>query len=243
MATFKNNGTGGGDRKTFLNFSNGKVVQEWKDKPKDEWVPQGYELKTRIISKGVNQGKERYYVEYDGVSGEILDIALEKTDNGNRIVFTIVDDGQTYIIQTDMDSAYGESVLMCMNNIDLTKDITFQPWLMNSEEWLKLTGKSIKGTKSGLTIRQGGEKVAKFYTKEVPNGLPPMVQKTVKGETKWNSDDRDNFLYDEFLKFVDKAKTVLAGKPTSVTAPKQVLDTVAAEEAPDLGISPDDLPF
>ena len=237
MATFKNDGTGGEDRRTYLNFSNGKVVQEWKDQPKEEWVPQGYELKTRTISKGVNQGKERYYVEFDGVSGEVLDIALEKTDNGNRIVVTLVDDGKTYILQTDMDSAYGESLLMVMNNIDLTKEITFQPWLMNADEWFKLTGKSIKGTKSGLTIKQDGVKVSKYYTKEEPNGLPAMVQKTVKGETKWNSDDRDNFLYDEFLKFVDKAKSTLDGKSSKTATPDLALAGDDGE------INEKDLPF
>lgn len=245
MAAYKNNGTGGNsDRKVYLNISNGKVIQEWKEKPKDEWVPEGYELKSRIISKGVNQGKERFFIEYDGISGELLDVNLEKTDTGNRMVFTIVDDGQTYILQLDMDNAYGEAFLLRMNNLNVTNPINFKPWSMDAGEWFNLTGKTIKGTKSGLTIYQGEAKINSFYTKEEPNGLPDLVQKTIKGEVKWNSDDRDNFLYEEFLKFVDKSKSALSGKPIVAAAKKEVLAVVAAGiEDAEILIDEDDLPF
>ena len=239
MAAYKSSGTNG-DKKIYLNVSNGKVIQEWKEKPKDEWVPQGYELKSRTITKGVNIGKERFFVEYDGVEGELLSVDLEKTDTGNRMVFTLVDDGQTYILQLDMDNAYGESFLMRMNNLDVTQPINFIPWTMTAQEWFDLTKKTVKSGKSGLTLRQGGTKVESYYTKDTPNGLPDLVQKTVKGETKWDSDDRDNFLYEEFIKFVDKSKALLTGVAPS---PKKSEPVPAGVEDVDLGISDDDLPF
>lgn len=240
MAAYKSGGTNSADRKTYLNISNGKVIQEWKEKPKEEWVPQGYELQSRTITKGVNQGKERFYVEFDGLEGELLDINLEKTDTGNRMVFLVVDEGQTYILQMDMDNAYGEAFLMRMNNLDVTKRVNFKPWQMNAQEWFELTGKTIKGTKSGLTIYQDGEKVGVYYTKEEPNGLPDLVQKKVKGEIKWDSDDRDNFLYEEFLKFVEKSKSALSGKP----APKKEVALAAAGiDDEEIVIDEDDLPF
>ena len=180
-------------------------------------------------------------MQFDGLEGDLLDINLEKTETGNRMVFVTADEGQTFILQLDMDNAYGEAFLMRMNNLDVTKPINFKPWSMDSGEWFNLTGKTIKGTKSGLTIYQGGEKVPVYYTKEEPNGLPDLVQKTIKGEVKWNSDDRDNFLYEEFLKFVEKSKSALSGKPA--TSKKEVALAAAGIDDEEIVIDEDDLPF
>lgn len=200
----------GGTRKTFLNISNGKVIQEWKEKPKDEWVPQGKELLSKTISKGVNEGKLRYYVEYDYVSGHITGIELDRSDIGDRIKLTLNDAGDEFILSISTDSAYGESFMNQMNNIDLGVELTLQPWSMTPDQWFDLTGKTVKSNKVGLTLKQVGAKLEKYYTKENPNGMPQLVQKTVKGKVEWDSTDRDNFLYEELLKFIEKANASAA---------------------------------
>ena len=200
----------GGSRKTFLNISNGKVIQEWKETPKPEWVPQGKELLSKTISKGVNEGKLRYYVEYDFVSGHITGIELDRSDIGDRIKLTLNDAGDEFILSISTDSAYGESFMNQMNNIDLGAEVTLQPWSMTPDQWFDLTGKTVKSNKVGLTLKQFGAKLEKYYTKENPNGMPQLVQKTVKGKVEWDSTDRDNFLYEELLKFIEKANASAA---------------------------------
>ena len=200
----------GGSRKTFLNISNGKVIQEWKEAPKPEWVPVGKELLSKTISKGVNEGKLRYYVEYDFVSGHITGIELDRSDIGDRIKLTLNDAGDEFILSISTDSAYGESFMNQMNNIDLGAEVTLQPWSMTPDQWFDLTGKTVKSNKVGLTLKQGGAKLEKYYTKENPNGMPQLVQKTVKGKVEWDSTDRDNFLYEELLKFIEKANASAA---------------------------------
>ena len=226
----------GGSRKTFLNISNGKVIQEWKDKPRDEWVPQDRELLSKTITKGVNEGKLRYYVEYDYVSGHITGIELDRSDLGDRIKLTLSDKGDEFILSISTDSAYGESFMQMMNNIDVGAEITVTPWSMTPDQWFDLTGKTVKSNKVGLTIKQLGAKLDKFYTKDNPNGMPQLVQKTVKGKVEWDSTDRDNFLYEELLRFIEKAN---ASVSTSVK--NSVL--AGFEDDTDDDGTDDDLPF
>ena len=139
-----------------------------------------------------------------------------------------------------MFGSYGESFLLRMENIDLSKPLTFVPWLMTPEDWYKLTGKSTKNNKSGLTLKQDGEKINPYYDKENPNGMPEFKKKTVKGEVKWDTDDRDDFLFNKFVAFCDKAKNIVVAKPArTVNAPTEAL----VSAADDFDLDDDDLPF
>ena len=149
-------------------------------------------------------------MEYDFVSGHITGIELDRSDIGDRIKLTLNDAGDEFILSISTDSAYGESFMNQMNNIDLGAEVTLQLWSMIPDQWFDLTGKTVKSNKVGLTLKQGGAKLEKYYTKENPNGMPQLVQKTVKGKVEWDSTDRDNFLYEELLKFIEKANASAA---------------------------------
>ena len=48
-------------------------------------------------------------------------------------------------------------------------------------------------TITGVTLYQDGNKIAPYYTKEDPNGLPQMKKIKVKGKEQW--DDSDMMAY------------------------------------------------
>jgi hypothetical protein len=71
-------------------------------------------------------------------------------------------------------------------NIDFSKHVKISP---NSKEE---NGK----TRNNFFIMQGGHALKQYFTKENPNGLPPMVPVTVKGKTVYDNTEQ--------LKFIEK---------------------------------------
>jgi hypothetical protein len=49
-------------------------------------------------------------------------------------------------------------------------------------------------TITGVTLYQDGNKIAPYYTKEDPNGLPQMQKIKVKGKEQWDDSDMMAFL-------------------------------------------------
>jgi hypothetical protein len=43
-----------------------------------------------------------------------------------------------------------------------------------------------------------------LYTKDNPNGMPPPVEKTVKGQQKWDFSEQENFLYEVAVAWLAK---------------------------------------
>jgi len=235
---------------TYLKLGDGKITREWAEEPKAEWVPDGLELKTRTITKGKNEGAKRWYVEYEDVDGTLLNVELKKFDKVNIIEVYLQDGIDTYIISIPEESAYGKDFMMAMNNIDFSKVLVIAPWSMTPEEWLKLTGKKRAANKVGLTLYSGSKskenKVLKYYTKEEPNGLPPLVQKEKKGEITWDSDDQDNFLFKELTDWIEEAKKKLGGASSTSNDVKDIIDiSVPPVSVADLDedFDEDDLPF
>lgn len=226
---------------TYLKLGNGMITREWQEEPKQEGIPDGLELKVRTIEKGKNEGKERWYVEYTDVSGYIINVELKKYDTITIIDIYLKDGIETFVLSIPEDSSYGRSFMFAMRNIDLTREIVFVPWTMTPEEWVELTGgKKPKSNKVGLTMYHDSidkkNKIERYYTRDTPNGLPELKQETLKGELKYVSTDRDNFLFEELVCWVFETSQALNG-PSSTVADIP-LDVNANED-----ISDDDFPF
>lgn len=220
-----NTRSGGGNGKVFLKLANGKVTREWNEEPKDEWIPLGKEVLTRLVTKGKNAGAKRWYIEYDDVSGKLIDVDLKEMEGGINVIELYLQDGlETFILSIPEESAYGNDFLLKMRNIDVSGEVSFSPWTMSPEEWLKLTGKKRQTDKVGLSIYNGTvdkeNAVTKYYTQEEPNGLPDLVQKTIKGKVTYDSDDRTNFLYEELKSWIEDVKKALNG-PSSTKPSKE----------------------
>ena len=199
----------GGSNKNYLGIYGGQIAREWrKKKPSEAEIPAGKELQEREISKGPNAGNTVWFVGFDYLEGKVNDLKLDTEGKyGDKIVIEIDDVGDIFQLEFGANSSYGSDFLMKLPNIDFDADIILQPWTMTPEEWFELTDKKVTGNRSGLTIYNGTydkeNKVYNYYTKDNPNGLPEIIiKKGRNGKNKVDSDDRDNFLLDQFEAFI-----------------------------------------
>src|SRR5690606_20191906 len=112
---------------TYLSIFGGEIVQEWrKDEPKADWIPAGKELKTRKNQKGKNEGKTVWYVGFDYVEGLIKEVTLKPGEYGSQLVLKLQDVDEMYVLSMNIDSSAASSFLMKMENLDLSKEVSFQ---------------------------------------------------------------------------------------------------------------------
>jgi hypothetical protein len=72
-----------------------------------------------------------------------------------------------------------------------------------------------------LFINQNGVAVKHAYTKDAPNGMPPMVQVTVKGEQIWDDTDRLVFLQNMVdTQIIPKLKAINGEQASGVSEAK-----------------------
>jgi hypothetical protein len=77
--------------------------------------------------------------------------------------------------------------------------------------WSMIDSKDATKKVTGITCYQGA-KIAPFYTKEDPKGLPEMVQVKVKGKVTWDDTDMMDFLFAEAQKAFTTPKAADAGE-------------------------------
>jgi hypothetical protein len=219
---------------TFLTTFGGKIVREWrKEEPKAEYIPEGKELKHRTT----NKGNEVWYVEFDYLAGSLKKVELDdEGDFGARIKVHVQDVDENYILTLPVQSSAGMDFLMKMEAIDLSKEVSFEPWRMDAATWKSFTGKDSKNGKAGLTIKQNDEKIAKYYTKDDNKGMPEIIIKKVGKETKIDDADRMIFLYEKLDQFIAAVDAKSAGNTGNMTGAQAPTGSNAKEEE-------DDLPF
>lgn len=188
----------------FLNIADGKIIRRFQNATKDS--------RERVLAKGPNAGKTVHEEVYSFVEGMITDIQTKDSEYGKSWLITI-EDGDKYILQMDYSSGYSSAFLKALPNVDLTSKVKLSP---------KMTIEGDK-KKTTLFINQHGAAAKHFYTKDNPNGLPPMVQKKVKGKMQWDDS--------EMMEFFEKmVNTQILPKLKGVAA--AVDDEDDKEEAP-----------
>lgn len=129
-------------------------------------------------------GKTVHEVFYDSFTGKLINIRTRDSEYGKQWEFDFKDGAEVYTLQLSYSNSYATNILKMLPNVDLTKEMKVQP-AQKIED-----GK----TKSSLFISQNGVTLKHAYTKDVPNGLPPMVETTVRGQKVWDDTDRLAFL-------------------------------------------------
>lgn len=161
----------------YLSISDGKIVRRFKEKTKDSVE--------RTLTKGVNAGKVVHEERYSFVEGIITNIeAKDSPQYGKNWIVTIQDGKETYLLQMDYSGGYSSAFLKALPNVDVTQKVKLSPKMT-------LEGDKKKAT---LFINQHGEAAKWAYTKDNPNGLPPMVKKKIKGKETWDDSDMMEFL-------------------------------------------------
>lgn len=174
----KNYGEGG----IYLSIADGKLVRQYKEAI--------HNVTTSRINK---TGKTVHEQKFDYIEGKLAGLRVNINDYGKQYVLTVVDDEDNkFFINIMYSSRYANSLLKCLPNVDLQKPVKMQPWSL-------IDKKDPTKTVTGITLWQDSKKIEPAYTKENPNGLPPMKQIKFKGEMKWDSGDMDEFLEQKSL--------------------------------------------
>lgn len=160
-------------------------------------------------------GKTVHEIFHDSFTGKLVNIRTRDSAYGKNWEFDFRDNADVYTLQLSYSNSYATNILKMLPMADLTKEMKLQP----SEK--VVDGKK----KSSLFISQDGVTLKHAYTKEKPNGLPPMEQKTVKGQVVWDDTARLEFLQ------AMVERDILPKLPRDTTAaPAQKSDAEEADE-------------
>ena len=130
-------------------------------------------------------GKVVFEKYYDSFTGKLIRIRTQDGGGyGKNWVFDFRDNGEVYHLQLSYSNSFATAFLKMLPNVDLSKEMKVSPSIK------EVDGKN----KSSLFINQDGVAIKHAFTKDQPNGLPPMVEVTIKGEKVWDDTDRLVFL-------------------------------------------------
>lgn len=136
------------------------------------------------ITRVNKNGKTVHEVFYDSFTGKLVNIRTRDGEYGKSWEFDFRDGAEVYTLQLSFSNSYATNLLKILPNADLSKEMKVQPSQKIED------GK----TKSSLFVSQDGVTLKHAYTKDKPNGLPPMEQVTVKGQLVWDDTKRLTFL-------------------------------------------------
>ena len=156
----------------YITILGGKLCQR---------VPKGTEGAVERINKIGNVVYEKFYSSF---TGKLIDIKTQEGTYGKTWNFVFKDKEEPYTLQLSYSNSFSTNFLKMLPNIDLSKEMKIAPSVKNVD------GKD----KSSLFINQDGKSLKHAYSKDNPNGLPPMEQVTVKGVLVWDDTKRLEFL-------------------------------------------------
>lgn len=171
-------------RKQYVRCMNGMFVKRVKE-PNEKTIE-------RELSKGPKKGQLVYELHFATIEGQLVDIRKEVHEQyGASWEFEIditvdAENPEFLVIQIPYDSGYAKNIITRLPNISLDKDVIFQAY--------SFTPQGSSKERKGISMNQNGKKVASFYSREEPKGLPPMVELKVKGKTVWDDTDMMEFL-------------------------------------------------
>ncbi len=161
-----------------------------------ERVPEGTtgdDIYQRTLEKGPNAGSIRWERRMNGYSGRIVGATLDDSPYGKNLNIRINDDNETAKIQITETSPFFKQFAKRIPNLIDGAWVTFGLFLNE------------KG-KATLFMKQEGEKLPSFFTKDNMGDMPPAEEKVVRGEKKLDFDAQENFLYDLVVDYCNSFK-------------------------------------
>lgn len=186
------------------------------------------------IERTNKNGKKVWEEFFDfDLSGVIKRIKLSANEWAGQILenveIVIQDIDETYSIQLDLNSRYAQSFFARLPNIDLDKRVILSPAKYQKD------GKDI----IGLFVKQDGESVKSFYTKDEPNGMPQLIPVQVNGKPfikdgkqVWDSSEREAFIKAGFQKYSDLLENKQPDLLENVNVPASTSDQGTEDDLP-----------
>lgn len=175
----------------YWSFSRGQFVRRVDENTKG--------AEPRVLEMGPNEGKTVYEVSVDQVTGQLIDCKIKDGNYGKsfQVIIDVTEDENNpefYAIDFKFNSS-GKSLLKRLPNIDLTQDVALVCYSIDD------VNKKGEPVKNFYAVPYQGEiskagKVLPAYTKDEPNGFPPMEEKKVKGKKVWDDTEQIEFLED-----------------------------------------------
>jgi hypothetical protein len=175
----------GGVNTTYLSVADGNLVRQHK------------QANAQTTERLTKTGKLVLEERFKDLTAKLDGIATRENDYGKQWQIKFQDQGDFYIVSLPYSSRYASSFLKVLPNIDLSKEIRFMPWAMKDKN-------DPTKTITGITMYQDGEKLAPYYTKEDPKGLPQMVKIKVKGKEQWDDSDMMSYLEEMALNLFEQ---------------------------------------
>ena len=191
-------------------------------------VPQGTEGAKERTNKN---GEVVYELKYNALEGTLKRIGIFEGEFGDQWIFVIDDGDEQYNLALPYSSGTANGFLYRLPNLDLASPLKVKTFYIE--------GKEDGIYRQYLGLYQGGEKVLSNYTKEEPNGLPPMVKVKRKGKDEWDDSDRLEFLQ----KLVDDEINPQLANLYPVDQVETKEEVPVEEEQPPMPDESDDLPF
>jgi hypothetical protein len=119
--------------------------------------------------------------------------------------------GEDFALRLKASSRLFESFAKCIPNID-------------KDKLLRIEAYTNKGGHTALAFKQDGKNVEWAFTKDNPNGMPAWVKTVKQGETVWNHDEADEFLYQLAKNWWGDAVPTQEQEPVPAGAPRNVPD-------------------
>lgn len=128
---------------------------------------------------------------FTDLEGMVTDLFYkEETFNGKvneKLYIVVSDNDQKYVFGMSSESRQATDFLNFLASVDLTEPVTISSKL----ETIETGGKEINLTK--LFVANVGKNSKAAFTKDNPNGLPPMKQVKVGSKLIWDKEDFINF--------------------------------------------------
>lgn len=182
----------------YYSIADGKICRQFKEATANS--------KNRVNKNGRTVHEEFY----DYIDGLIVDITTKENDFGKFWMITLADGDQNQILQMNYSSGYSNAFLKCLPNVDLKSKVKIIP--SQKQEGDK--------KKTSIFITQHGQPVKWFFTKDNPNGLPPLEQKKVKGKMQWDDSEcmefLENMINTQIKPNLPKAKGIVDAEPQEI---------------------------
>jgi len=172
----------------------------------------------------------KYYNEF---TGKLVGIKVKDGQYGKQWIISFKDGNDFYHWQSPYRNGFVSQFLKMLPNVDTSLPMRVQP-----------QQKKVDGVmKSSLFINQNGVSIKHAYTRDNPNGLPPMTQVMFQGDKKW--DDTDQMAFLEAMIMTSIVPKLDGFGAVQFQAPKDEPEvaTTQADEVVGAGMNPDDIPF
>lgn len=191
---------------TWITINNGKLtVRATED---DEGA---------VIREYTNKDGERRSVweyQYTNFSGVITGAEFEKTQWGMVFSLNLSAGDKEYSLRLQAPGRLFEQFAKRIPNLQI-------------DQVLYIGAFTNEKGHNVLYLKQNGSKVDFAFTRDNPNGMPPAVQETKMGETKWNYDAQEEFLYNLTVNWIESLSK--KGGPDPLDEVAEQLEQVSSE--------------